>query len=108
MKFSDIAGRLPRKAGQGDGEIAVNIYNLNRRLYTVRIITKDSTVMNRPPKRVTAHRGIGVPKVYPWLILSMISWGSAVPLLPDRPDVVMMVDTIPWTILKTASIKSSP
>ena len=38
----------------------------------------------------------------------MISWGSAVPLLPDRPDVVMMVDTIPWTILKTASIKSSP
>ena len=34
------------------------IYSLKNRPYTVRIITKESTHTNRPPIRVTAHRGI--------------------------------------------------
>ena len=38
----------------------------------------------------------------------MISCGSVVPLLPDKPDWVIMVEMIPCTILNTASIKSSP
>ena len=78
----------------GMGAIAVYIYNLNRRLYTVRIMMNASTVMNRPPSRVTAHRGMLSQKPT-LLILSMISCGSVVPLLPDRPDLVMMVETIP-------------
>ncbi len=75
----------PAKVDMGMGAIAVYIYNLNRRLYTVRIMMNDSTVMNRPPSRVTAHRGMLSQKPT-LLILSMISCGSVVPLLPDRPD----------------------
>ena len=78
----------------GIGAIAVYIYNLNRRLYTVRIIINASTVMNRPPSRVTAHKGM-LSQNPTLLILSMISCGSVVPLLPDSPDFVIMVETIP-------------
>ena len=54
----------------------------------------DSTVMNRPPNRVTAHKGM-LSQNPTLLILSMISCGSVVPLLPDSPYWVMMVETIP-------------
>ena len=67
----------------------------------------DKTVMNRPPKRVTAHRGMESQKPTS-LILSMISWGRVVPVLPDKPDWVMMVETMPWTMRNTASIRSRP
>ena len=55
------------------GAIAAYIYNLNIRLYTVRIMMNDKTVINRPPSRVTAHRGMESQKPT-LLILSMISW----------------------------------
>ena len=65
----------PANVDMGMGAIAVYIYNLNRRLYTVRIMMNASTVMNRPPSRVTAHRGMLSQKPT-LLILSMISCGS--------------------------------
>ena len=84
----------PAKLDMGIGAIAVYMYNLNIRLYTVRIIMNASTVMNRLPSRVTAHRGMLSQKPTV-LILSIISCGSVAPLLPDRPDCEMMVATIP-------------
>ena len=48
------------------------LYNLNKRLYTVRIMMKDSIIMNRPPSKVTAHKGI-LSQNPTLLILSMIS-----------------------------------
>ena len=68
---------------------------------------KDRIVINRLPNRVTAHSGM-LSQNPTWLILSMISWGSVVPLVPVKPDWVMMVETIPCTIWNTASIRSRP
>ena len=84
----------PAKLDMGIGAIAVYMYNLNIRLYTVRIIMNASTVMNSPPISVTAHRGI-LSQNPTWLILSMIYCGSAASLFPDSPDLMMIVETIP-------------
>ena len=42
------------------------------------------------------------------LMASINSCGSVTLLMPELPDCVMMVDTIPCTIENTASINSSP
>ena len=48
----------PAVAASGIGEIAVYIYILKNRPYTVKIMMNESIVMNMDPRRVTAHRGI--------------------------------------------------
>ena len=48
----------PAKAASGSGASAVYIYKRKKRPYTVRIITKESTVMNKLPRIVTSHSGM--------------------------------------------------
>ena len=76
------------------GASAAKIYNLNIRPYTVKIMTNDSTVINRLPSNVTIHSGIESQKPTEF-ILSMTSCGSDVPPEPVNPDCPMMVETIP-------------
>ena len=88
FSYCRATGRIPncpRAALAYAAALPGALYNLNIRLYTVRIMMKDSTVMNRPPSRVTAHKGMLSQKPT-LLILSMISCGSVAPLLPDKPD----------------------
>ena len=63
--------------------------------------------MNRPPNRVTIHRGM-LFKKSTRLIRSTMSWGSAVPVTPDKPDWVITVETIPCMMENRASMRSSP
>jgi hypothetical protein len=68
----------------------------------------DSTVINRPPKSVTAHNGI-LSKNPVLLIAVTISAGSTAgeELLPI-PDEFIIVDINPCTMLSSAIISSSP
>ena len=67
----------------------------------------DRTVINSPPISVTAHSGMLSQKAT-LLMASINSCGSDTLLMPELPDCVMMVDTMPCTIENTASINSSP
>ena len=81
------------------GAMAAYIQRENIRPYTVRIITKDSTVMSSPPISVTAQSGMESQKPT-WLMASISSWGSVTALIPDTPDWLITVETIPCTIWK--------
>ena len=74
--------------------MAVYMYSLNILPYTVRIITKESTVINRLPNRVTIHNGMdsSIPTAS---ILSTISEGSSVTVPPAIPEWDMMFVTMP-------------
>ena len=61
------------KVASGRGEIATYIYNLKKRPYTVRIMTKDSTVMSRLPISVTAHSGMLSQKPQSLMVCTMLS-----------------------------------
>ena len=76
------------------GAMAVYMYSLNSRLYTVRIIMKASTVMNSPPSRVTTHKGMDSRNPTS-LIMSTISWGKVVLPPVVTPASAMMEDTMP-------------
>ena len=70
-------------------------------------MVKDKTVISSPPINVTAHSGMESQK--PTLLMASInSCGSVTLLMPELPDCVIMVDTMPCTMENTASINSSP
>ena len=70
-------------------------------------MVKDKTVISSPPISVTAHNGIESQK--PTLLMASInSCGSDTLLMPELPDWVIMVDTMPCTMENTANINSSP
>ena len=70
-------------------------------------MVKDKTVISSPPISVTAHNGIESQK--PTLLMASInSCGSDALLMPELPDWVIMVNTMPCTMENTASINSSP
>lgn len=97
----------PAKLARGMGAIAVAMKTLKNRLYTVRIITRDSTQMNREPKRVTAHRGI-LSRKPTSSMTATISSGRAVAVAPVRPEEDRMVSTIPWATRNRAVMSSMP
>ena len=70
-------------------------------------MVKDSTVISSPPISVTAHNGIESQKTT-LLMASINSCGSDTLLIPELPDWVIIVDTMPCTMENTASINSSP
>ena len=75
--------------------------------YTVIIIMNDSTVMNRPPISVTAHKGIDSKN--PQLSMAVtISAGKTVCAAEPKPAAVIMVLISPCTILNKAIINSKP
>ena len=73
--------------------------------YTVRIMRKDSTVINRLPSSVTAQSGMESQKLTA-LILSTISDGRAAPLV--RPPAAVTVEIVPCATEKIAIMRSSP
>jgi hypothetical protein len=97
----------PAKEARGTGAIAVYIYSLKNRPYTVIIMMKLSTVMNRPPSSVTAHKGIDAKKPV-LLIASFMLSGSTVLFAPANPAAVIIRAIKPCTILKSAIISSKP
>lgn len=61
FSYCHATGRIPncpRAALAYAAALPGALYSLNIRLYTVRIIRKDSTVMNSPPIKVTAQSGM--------------------------------------------------
>ena len=83
----------PAKAERGTGASAVYIYILKKRPYTLRIITKDSTQMNRPPISVTAHNGMDSKKPQSSTAV-MISCGSTVACgLPNPAEFIIVLTT---------------
>ena len=74
--------------------MAVYRYRRKKRPYTVRIIRKDSTVMNSPPMRVTAHRGMDSKKPQSSTAVTIYSGSTMSPAAP-RPEALRMVDTKP-------------
>ena len=89
------------------GAMAVAIKSLKKREYTVRIITRDSTQMNRDPRRVMAHRGILSRKLTSSMIVT-ISSGRLEADSAVRPEASMIEDTIPWPTVNRAVISSMP
>lgn len=63
--------------------------------------------MSSPPISVTAHSGIESQKPTS-LMASTSSCGSVVLFMPDVPDCVITVDTVPCTMENTACMSSSP
>lgn len=73
----------------------------------MRIITRESTQINREPSRVMAHRGI--LSINPTLSMVVtISSGRVVADTAVRPEEDMMVVTMPWAMLNSAIISSIP
>ena len=66
------------RIASGKGASAVYIYRRKNRPYTVRIITNDSTVMNRLPRIVTSHKGM-LAKKPTFSMADCTSPGSATP-----------------------------
>ena len=75
--------------------------------YTDIIIMNDSTVMNRPPMSVTAHKGILSKKPQSSTAVT-ISCGNTVWDAEPKPAAFIMVEMIPCTILNRAIISSNP
>ena len=97
----------PAKLDNGIGAIAVAIYNLKKRLYTVKIITKDSTQMNRELSSVIAHKGM-LSRNPTSSMMFTISSGRTEADSPAMPEASMMVVTIPWPTVNRAVISSMP
>ena len=76
------------------GAMAVAIYSLKNRLYTVRIRMRDMAQMNRLPSRVTAHRGMDSKKPTFSMVLTMLS-GRAASVTADRPEAPIMDEIAP-------------
>lgn len=93
-----LAVGSPAKADNGIGEIAVAIYSLKKRLYTVRIITMESAQIRSEPNSVTAHRGM-LSKRLTSSIRAAICSGSSTGVVVVNPDAPMIVLTAPWHIL---------
>ena len=74
--------------------MAVYIYSLKKRPYTVIIMMKDSTQINRPPIRVTAHSGMDSKNPASSTAVT-ISVGSTVGDGVPKPPAVMMEETTP-------------
>ena len=83
------------------------MYSFRNLLYTVRIITRDSTQMNREPSRVTAHRGM-LSRKPTSSIIATISSGSSAAADPAMPEEDRMVSTIPWATRNRAVMSSMP
>ena len=73
--------------------------------YTVRIMRKDSTVINRLPSSVTAQSGMESQKLTA-LILSTISDGRAAPLV--RPPAAVTVEIVPCATEKNCHHEIEP
>lgn len=84
----------PAKVDKGMGAMAVYMYSLKKRPYTVMIIMNDSTQINSPPMSVTAHRGMDSKNPASSTAV-MISVGSTVSCGAPNPPAVMMEDTTP-------------
>ena len=84
----------PAKLESGTGAIAVYIYILKNRPYTLKIITKLSTQMNNPPISVTAHKGILSKKPQSSIAVT-ISCGNIVACGVPNPAEFMIVLTTP-------------
>ena len=63
--------------------------------------------MNREPSSVTAHRGM-LSKNPTSSMMFTISSGSVVAVMADKPDELMMEDTMLWAMLNRAVISSMP
>ncbi len=97
----------PAKLESGMGANAVYIYSRKNRPYTVRIMTKDSTMMNRLPRIVTSHSGMLARKLT-FVMASEISVGSVTIASEIPPIPTATCATIPLQISKTASMISMP
>ena len=70
-------------------------------------MVKDKTVISSPPISVTAHSGMLSQK--PTLLMASINFcGSDTLLIPELPDWVMMVDTMPCTMENTCQHQFQP
>ena len=89
------------------GAIAVYIYSLKNRPYTVKIIMKESTHTNRPPIKVTAHNGIDSKNPQSSIAVIM-SAGRTVGDGVPKPAADMILEMIPCTMDSSAIINSKP
>ena len=81
------------------------IYSRKNRPYTVRMRTKDSTVIMRLPNRETSQRGIASKK--PRLLIALvISEGRVAATVTAPPILDMALEAIPLQMEKMASIIS--
>ena len=71
------------------------------------IMIKDNTVMSKLPISVTAHNGI-LSQNPQFPMAATNSFGSTVPVMPDRPEAPMIDEMIPCTMENTKSIISIP
>ena len=79
----------PAKVDNGMGAIAVYIYSLKNLPYTLIIIMKDITVINRPPISVTAQSGMLSQKPQ-FSIADTNSSGNTVSVADETPaDVII-------------------
>ena len=97
----------PAKLASGKGASAVYIYRRKNRPYTVRIITNDSTVMNRLPRIVTSHKGM-LAKKPTFSMAACTSPGSATIACEMPPIPAAISLTTPLQMEKMLSIMSMP
>ena len=97
----------PAKAASGSGASAVYIYKRKKRPYTVRIITKESTVMNKLPRIVTSHSGM-LARNPTFSIAVCISAGSDTIASEIPPMLSAISVTMPLQMENTFSIMSMP
>ena len=83
------------------------IYKRKKRPYTVRIITKESTVMNKLPRIVTSHSGM-LARNPTFSIAVCISAGSDTIASEIPPMLSAISVTMPLQMENTFSIMSMP
>ena len=89
------------------GASAVYILSRKNRLYTVSIITKDSTVMNTLPSIVTSHRGMLARNPTSSMAV-LISSGSVTDAPVRFPRFPATVLTMPPQMVNSVVIMSMP
>ena len=97
----------PAKLASGKGASAVYIYRRKNRPYTVRIITNDSTVMNRLPRIVTSHKGT-LAKKLTFSMADYTSPGNATIACEMPPIPAAISETTPLQMKKMLSMMSMP
>lgn len=97
----------PAKLASGKGASAVYIYRRKNRPYTVRIITNDSTVMNRLPRIVTSHKGMLARK--PTFSMAACTSPGSATIACEMPPIPAAISlTTPLQMEKMLSMMSMP